>query len=85
MFSLWSHTLKNGNLEHHCSCKHAAELDEYALGLSTRYWAAGDLSVQQATFTTLHSDRDNVMQATFVVSGLIATKLKPHSEGEFVK
>lgn len=31
------------------------------------------------------SDRDSVVQAVFVVSELIAEKLKPHLEEEFVK
>lgn len=43
------------------------------------------LVAQQAVFTRPHSDRDNVTHASFVVSELIAKKLKPHSEGEFVK
>ncbi len=43
------------------------------------------LSAQQAVFTRPHSDRENVIHASFVVSELIAKKLRPHSEGQFVK
>ena len=40
---------------------------------------------QQAVFITPHSDRQNVTQASFVVSEPLARKLKPNSEGELVK
>lgn len=43
------------------------------------------LGAQQATFTGPQTDRENIMRASFVVSELIATKLKSHAEGEFVK
>ena len=39
----------------------------------------------QAAFTRPQTDRENITSASFVVSELIATKLKPHAEGEFVK
>lgn len=37
-----------------------------------------------ASFATPHSDRDNVMQASFALRELMAKNLKPHA-GEFVK
>ena len=43
------------------------------------------LGAQQAAFTRPQTDRENITRASFVVSELIATKLKPHAEGEFVK
>lgn len=39
---------------------------------------------QQAAFARLHSNRDKC-EAGFVMSKPIATKLKPHPEGELVK
>ena len=41
---------------------------------------------QQAVLSKPRADQDNVTQASFiVVSELIAKKLKPHAEGEFVE
>ena len=42
------------------------------------------LEAQQATVTRLR-DRDKIIHASYVVSQLIAQKLRPHVEGEFVK
>jgi hypothetical protein len=44
-----------------------------------------NLESQQAAFTRPHRDRDNVIQTSYVVSELIAKKLRPHVGGEFVK
>lgn len=41
--------------------------------------------LNKVAFTRPHSDRYNIMQASFVVSELIAKRLNPHSVGEFVK
>ena len=41
---------------------------------------------QQAVLSKPRADQDNVTQASFVVvSELIAKKLKPHAQGEFVE
>ena len=42
------------------------------------------LESQQATFTR-SCDSDKIIQASYVVSQLIAQKLRPHVEGELVK
>lgn len=41
--------------------------------------------LNKVAFTRPHSDRYNIMQASFVVSELIAERLNPVSVGEFVK
>lgn len=47
--------------------------------LFNRIWVPNKQLLQDCILT------DNVMQARFVVKELIAKKLQPHSEGEFVK
>ena len=78
--------LKKANLESHYSTKHAriSELQGQVRRDKTnallRSWFA-----QQAAFTRPNLDRDNVVHASYVVSEVIAKKLKPYSDGEFVK
>ena len=43
------------------------------------------MGAQQAAFTRPNLEKENVVRASYVVSDLIAKKLKPHSDGEFVK
>ena len=45
-----------------------------------------EFACQQAVLSQPQADQDNVTQASFVVlRKLIAKKLKPHAEGEFVE
>ncbi len=78
--------MKKANLERHYSSKHD-KLNELQgqMRLDKVNTLRRSLSAQQAVFTRPHSDRVNVIHASFVVSELIAKKLRPHSEGEFVK
>lgn len=43
------------------------------------------MGAQQEAFPRPQTDRENITRAIFVVSELIAKKLKPHAEGEIVK
>ncbi|KAK0144404.1 General transcription factor II-I repeat domain-containing protein 2A [Merluccius polli] len=72
--------MKKANVERHYSSKHA-KLDELRgqMHLDKINALRRSLGAQHAAFT------ENVTRASFVVSELIATKLKPHAEGEFVK
>ena len=87
MPSLWRciSYMKKANLERHCSSKHA-KLN--ALGGQLRLDKINalqrSLESQQATFSKPRCDRDNVIKTSYVVSKLIAKKLRPHVEGEFV-
>ena len=78
--------LKIANVERHYSSKHA-KLS--ALGGQMRLDKINALQrcldSQQASFTRPRCDRDNVIQTSYAMSDLIAKKLKPHIEGEFVK
>ena len=78
--------MKKVNLERHYSSKHA-KLSELGgqLHLDKINALQRSLESQQATFTRPRYDRDNVIQTSYVVSELIAKKLRPHVEGEFVK
>uniref|UniRef100_A0A674N6P6 SPIN-DOC-like zinc-finger domain-containing protein n=1 Tax=Takifugu rubripes TaxID=31033 RepID=A0A674N6P6_TAKRU len=78
--------MKKANLEHHYSTKHA-KLDELKGQMRVDKVNAlrRSLEAQQAAFIRPSSDRENITRASFVVSELIAKKLKPHAEGEFVK
>lgn len=78
--------MKKVNLERHYSSKHA-KLSELGgqLRLDKINALQRSLESQQATFTRPRYDRDNVIQTSYVVSELIAKKLRPHVEGEFVK
>ncbi len=78
--------MKKANLEHYYSSKHA-KLNELQgqMHLDKVNTLQQNLSAQQAVFTRPHSDRENVIHASFVVSKLIAKKIRSHSEGEFVK
>ena len=78
--------MKKANVERHYSSKHA-KLDELKGQMRLDIINALRLSLgaQQAAFTRPQTDRENITRASFVVSELIATKLKPHAEGEFVK
>ncbi|TWW71158.1 General transcription factor II-I repeat domain-containing protein 2A [Takifugu flavidus] len=78
--------MKKANLERHYSTKHA-KLDELKGPMRVDKVNAlrRSLEAQQAAFIRPSSDRENITQASFVVSELIAKKLKPHAEGEFVK
>uniref|UniRef100_A0A674NTU2 SPIN-DOC-like zinc-finger domain-containing protein n=1 Tax=Takifugu rubripes TaxID=31033 RepID=A0A674NTU2_TAKRU len=78
--------MKKANLERHYSWKHA-KLDELKgqMRLDKINALCRSLEAQQAAFTRPCTDRENITRASFVVSELIATKLKPHTEGEFVK
>ena len=78
--------MKKANVERHYSSKHA-KLDELKgqMRLDKINALRLSLGAQQAAFTRPQTDRENITRASFVVSELIATKLKPHAEGEFVK
>jgi len=78
--------MKKSNLERHYSSKHA-KLDELKgqMRLDKVNALRRSFGAQQAVFIRPQSDRDNTTHASFVVSELIAKKLMPHSEGEFVK
>lgn len=78
--------MKKANLERHYSSKHA-KLSELGgqMRLDKINALQRGLKSQQATFTRPHCDRENVIQTSYVLSELIARKLKPHVEGEFVK
>ncbi|XP_056467534.1 general transcription factor II-I repeat domain-containing protein 2B-like [Gadus chalcogrammus] len=78
--------MKKANVERHYSSKHA-KLDELKgqMRLDKINALRRSLGAQQAAFTRPQTDRENITRASFVVSELIATKLKPHAEGEFVK
>ncbi|TWW59917.1 Protein ZBED8 [Takifugu flavidus] len=78
--------MKKANLERHYSTKHA-KLDELKGQKRVDKVNAlrRSLEAQQAAFIRPSSDRENITRASFVVSELIAKKLKPHAEGEFVK
>lgn len=78
--------LKKANLERHYSTKHArlselqGQVRKDKLNALRR-----SLGAQHAAFTRPILDRENVVHASSVVTELIAKKLKPHSDGEFVK
>jgi hypothetical protein len=78
--------MKKANLERHYSSKHAKRNE---LGGQMRLdkikALQRSLESQQAAFTRPRCDRDNVIQTSYVVSELIAKKLRPHVEGEFVE
>lgn len=78
--------MKKANVERHYSSKHAKLSD---LGGQMRLDKINALrrclESQQASFTRPRCDRDNVIQTSYALSDLIAKKLKPHIEGEFVK
>ncbi|XP_056440141.1 general transcription factor II-I repeat domain-containing protein 2A-like [Gadus chalcogrammus] len=78
--------MKKANVERHYSSKHA-KLDELKgqMRLDKINALRRSLGAQQAAFTRPQTDGENITRASFVVSELIATKLKPHAEGEFVK
>ncbi|XP_073687696.1 general transcription factor II-I repeat domain-containing protein 2A-like [Garra rufa] len=78
--------MKKANIERHYISKHA-KLNELQgqMRLDKVNALRRSLGAQQAVFTRPHSDRENVIRTSFVVSELIAKKLKPHSDGEFVK
>ncbi len=64
---------KKANLKHYYSSKHA-KLNELQgqIRLDKVNTLQQSLSAQQAVFTRPHSDRENVIHASFVVSELIA-------------
>ncbi|KAK8389839.1 hypothetical protein O3P69_009083 [Scylla paramamosain] len=78
--------MKKANVERHYSSKHAKLSD---LGGQMRLDKINALrrclESQQVSFTRPRCDRDNVIQTSYALSDLIAKKLKPHIEGEFVK
>ncbi|XP_074050066.1 general transcription factor II-I repeat domain-containing protein 2A-like isoform X2 [Macrotis lagotis] len=78
--------MKKANLERHYSSKHA-ELKE--LGGQVRLDKIRALqqsrAPQEVTLATPCCAGSNIIQASYVVSELIARKLRPHVEGEFVK
>lgn len=78
--------MKKANLERHFATKHA-KLDELKGQVRVDKINALRLSfgAQQALFTRPQANVENITQASFVVSELIAKNLKLHSEGEFVK
>lgn len=73
------------NFEHHYSSEHA-KLSELGGQMHLDKINALQWSLEsQVAFTRPRWDRDNVIQMSYVVSELIAKKLRPHVEGEFVK
>ncbi|KAK1333566.1 LOW QUALITY PROTEIN: hypothetical protein QTO34_005951, partial [Cnephaeus nilssonii] len=78
--------MEKASLERHYSSKHA-KLSELGgqMRLDKINALQRSLELQQAAFTQPGCDRDNVIQTSYVVSELIAKKLRPHVEGEFVK
>lgn len=78
--------MKKANLERHYTTKHAKLHSLHGQPRKDKISALRNgLAAQQATFTKTRADSENVVRASFVVSELIAKKLRPHSEGEFVK
>lgn len=72
---IWS-VIAAGNMQLNCEDKCARK----------KWLLSGGLCFARlAAFTRPQSDRDNVTQARLVVSELIAEKLKPPPEGDFVK
>lgn len=78
--------MKKATLECHFTTKHA-KLDEQKgqKRLDKITALCRCLGAQQAAFIRPQTDGENVTWASFVVSELIAKKLRPHVEGEFVK
>ncbi len=78
--------MKKAYLERHYSSKHA-KLDELKgqMHFDKMNALRQSLGAQQSAFTRPQTDRQNVTRASFVVSELIAKKMKPHAEGELVK
>ncbi|KAM4043803.1 general transcription factor II-I repeat domain-containing protein 2-like [Anomaloglossus baeobatrachus] len=78
--------MKKANLERHYSSKHA-KLNELEgqMRLDKINALRRSLELQQSAFNKPRCDRSNVIQTSYVVSELIAKKLRPHVEGEFVK
>ena len=78
--------MKKTNLERHYSTKHATLSELLGQLRSDKINALKrSLGAQQAAFTRPNLEKENVVRASYVVSELIAKKLKPHSDGEFVK
>ncbi|XP_069811921.1 general transcription factor II-I repeat domain-containing protein 2A-like [Dendropsophus ebraccatus] len=78
--------MKKANLERHYSSRHAKHSDlKGQMRLDKINALQRTLESQQAAFTRPRCDRDNVIHTSYVVSELIAKRLRPHIEGEFVK
>lgn len=78
--------MKKANLERHYTSKHAKLQDlKGQLRLDKVNALRRSLSAQQAALSKPQSDAENSKRASYMVSELIAKKLKPHAEGEFVK
>uniref|UniRef100_A0A5S6QHL4 Dimer_Tnp_hAT domain-containing protein n=1 Tax=Trichuris muris TaxID=70415 RepID=A0A5S6QHL4_TRIMR len=78
--------MKKANLERHCISKHS-KLDQLKgqLRLDKVNALQRSLKSQQAALSMPRYDTVNILQASYVVTELIAKKLRPHVEGEFVK
>ena len=70
--------MKKANVERHYSWKHA-KIDELRGKMRLDRLFVGVWGAQQAAFTRPQTDRENITRASFVVSELIATKLKPYA------
>ncbi|KAK3893164.1 hypothetical protein Pcinc_000055 [Petrolisthes cinctipes] len=78
--------MKKANLERHYSSKHA-KLSELGgqIRLDKINALRRGLEYQQASFTRPRCDKENVIKTSYALSELIAKKMNPHIEGEFVK
>ncbi|CAM5118897.1 unnamed protein product [Natator depressus] len=77
---------KKSNLERHYNMKHIKYTEfEGQLHVDKIKALKKNLNAQQAIFTRPRKEMDSATQAHYVVGELIAKKLWPHSEGEFVK
>jgi hypothetical protein len=81
-----SKVIKGFNVKRHYSEQHS-EYDNFTGELRKPKILAlkKDLSAQQHFFKSSMEQAPNIVKASFLVSNLIAKKLKPYSDGEFVK
>ncbi|KAI4830515.1 hypothetical protein KUCAC02_002143 [Chaenocephalus aceratus] len=78
--------MKKANIKRDYSTKHA-QMDDLKgqARLDKLNALRRSLVSQQAFFARPQANQDNVTHVSFVLSELIAKKMKPHSDGEFVK
>lgn len=78
---------KEFNVKRHYQTQHAAKFDEYngQLRKDRIQSLKTALSRQQTLFTKVSKDVEYVVKASFEISEIIARKLKPFSDGEFIK
>ncbi|KAL6465184.1 hypothetical protein MHYP_G00253170 [Metynnis hypsauchen] len=78
--------LKKSNIERHHTTRHASYTTLQGAVQAEKIKALkNNLLTQQASFTRPKKELDSVTEVSYVVSELIAKRLRPYSEGEFVK